>query len=197
MLHSGTQTLVTPRLTLRPLTLDDAQVMYTNWASDPTVTRYLRWEPHRSWAATAEYLNELASHYPEQDFYQWGITETRTGILLGSIGIQRCEPDDGWRFATAPLGEAWDVGYAIGHKWWGHGYATEALCALRDYWFTHTDSPWLCCSHAVENVASGAVMQKAGFHYDHDATYHKYDGTAVPCRVYALLKEDWNGQFNR
>ena len=31
-------------------------------------------------------------------------------------------------------------------------------------------------------------MQKAGFTYHHDATYHKFDGTPVPCRAYFLLR---------
>lgn len=39
--HKGTQTLTTPRLTLRPFLLTDAQDMFDNWASDPEVTKYL------------------------------------------------------------------------------------------------------------------------------------------------------------
>ena len=60
-----------------------------------------------------------------------------------------------------------------------------------DYWFTRTDSTWLACYHALGNPASGAVMQKAGFVYSHDATYHKFDGTPVPCRTYLLTREAW------
>jgi len=49
---------------------------------------------------------------------------------------------------------------------------------------------WLAAIHDNENVASGAVLQKAGFVYDHDVIDHKFDGTAVPCRAYHLVKED-------
>lgn len=38
---------------------------------------------------------------------------------------------------------------------------TEALCAVRDYWFNTVDAPWLAAIHANENVASSAVLQKA------------------------------------
>ena len=38
--------------------------------------------------------------------------------------------------------------------------------------------------------APGAVLQKAGFVYDHDTTNHKFDGTPVPCRAYHLTKEE-------
>ena len=42
MRHAGTQTLETDRLFLRQLLPEDAEQMYTNWASDPEVTRFLR-----------------------------------------------------------------------------------------------------------------------------------------------------------
>lgn len=192
MHHCGTKSITTSRLVLRPLTIDDAEMMFNNWANDPEVTRYLRWPPHRSWPESAEILNEWSKHYIDPGFYQWGITERKTGILFGSMSVFKAAPNAGWRFDAAPLGEAWEAGYCIGRKWWGRGLATEALCAVRDYWFTGTDSPWLTCLHDIENVASGAVMQKAGFRYDHDATDHKFDGTAVPCRVYFITREDWN-----
>ena len=47
MRHAGTQDIETPRLLLRRLLPEDAPQMYANWASDPEVTRYLRWEPHK------------------------------------------------------------------------------------------------------------------------------------------------------
>ena len=47
MRHAGTQTIETERLLLRPLTPEDAPMMYANWANDPDVTRWLRWEPHK------------------------------------------------------------------------------------------------------------------------------------------------------
>ena len=38
MRHAGTQTIETERLLLRPLTPEDAPMMYANWANDPDVT---------------------------------------------------------------------------------------------------------------------------------------------------------------
>ena len=47
MRHAGTHDIETPRLLLRRLTPADAPAMYRNWANDPAVTRFLRWEPHK------------------------------------------------------------------------------------------------------------------------------------------------------
>lgn len=191
MKHCGTQELETGRLLLRRLTMDDSEMMFNNWASDPEVTRYLRWNAHRSWAETAEILNEWEKHYVEPTFYQWGVENKRSGVLMGSISLF---PDEelktGWHLNTERLGPVWEVGYALGRKWWNNGYMTEALCAVRDYWFNTVDAPWLAAIHANENVASSAVLQKAGFVYDHDVIDHKFDGTAAPCRAYHLVKED-------
>ena len=126
MNHCGTRNLETPRLLLRPLTLDDAQMMYDNWASDPAVTKYLRWEPHPSWVYTAELLHEWSKHYADPAYYQWGICEKDTGVLFGSLCLGPGETDPVWQ---QPM---WEPGYCIGRRWWNQGYTTEALCAVRD-----------------------------------------------------------------
>ena len=41
MKHCGTRILETERLILRRLTMDDAEAMFRNWASDPEVTKFL------------------------------------------------------------------------------------------------------------------------------------------------------------
>lgn len=67
MQHLGTRLLRTQRLVLRRMTLDDCHDMYKNWACDPAVTRYLRWDAHRDWTVTAEFLHlvELQYQNPE------------------------------------------------------------------------------------------------------------------------------------
>ena len=106
MKHCGTQELETGRLLLRRLSIDDSEMMYNNWASDKQVTRYLRWNAHRSWGETAEILNEWEKHYEEPTFYQWGITDKHTGVLFGSISLF---PDPaqkaGWHLNTERLGD--------------------------------------------------------------------------------------------
>ena len=57
MRHTGTLELETDRLLLRRLLSQDAPQMYENWANDPAVTRFLRWEPHKSPAETRELLS--------------------------------------------------------------------------------------------------------------------------------------------
>lgn len=193
MRHAGTQQIETERLLLRKLLPQDADMMYANWASDPEVTRYLRWEPHKSADATRELLAAWATLYPNLDHYQWAIVEKTSGQVFGSVSICNSllgEPQQKTAWPKMDLSQGiWEPGYCIGKRWWNKGYMTEAFRAVVEFWFTHTDSQWLACCHAVNNPASGKVMEKAGFVYDHDAEYHRFDGTAVPCRTYYLTRE--------
>lgn len=187
MTHLGTVPLQTERLTLRRLTFDDCRTMFDHWAGDPQVTRYLRWNAHRDWTVTAEYLYEMEKCYADSAFYNWGIC-LQDGTLIGTIGVGRAERSaaEGWQTLPEALRhtEIWESGYALGRTWWGCGYATEAMKAVLEFWFNQVHGPWLFICHANENPASRRVIEKAGFLYDHDAVYHKYDGTPVPCRAY-------------
>lgn len=191
MRHCGTHTIETERLILRPLTLDDAEPMFHNWAGDPDVTRYLRWDYHTSWTVTYEYLYLLEKEYQKPTCYQWGITEKVTGILMGTISIQPAELDSEWLEMGLDPDNLWEPGYALGTKWWGRGYALEALRAVCEYWFQNTDSRWLVACHHCDNLASGQVLQRAGFLLDHAAVYHKFDGTPVDCDTYFLDGKDF------
>lgn len=193
MQHLGTVPLRTQRLALRRLSLDDCHAMFEHWAGDPLVARYVRWDAHRDWTVTAEYLHEVEKCYADPKVYNWGIC-LADGTLIGTVGIGPAEKAaaEGWRGLPPALRgtEVWEPGYALGRAWWGQGYATEALCAVRDFWFARVGGPWLSICHAKGNPASGRVIQKAGFLYDHDAVYHRYDGTEVLCRTYYLTNPD-------
>lgn len=196
MRHAGTQTIETERLLLRRLLPEDAGMMYRNWASDPAVTRYLRWAPHKTPDDTRALLTAWAELYANADYYQWAIVEKDTDEVFGSISLfdaraqqQNRSGAEIWRTPGLHFADGiWESGYCIGRPWWGKGYMTEALRAVVRYWFTRTDGGWLACGHAAKNPASGAVMRKAGFVYDHESVYHKFDGTPVPCRVYCLTR---------
>ncbi|MBQ7860047.1 MAG: GNAT family N-acetyltransferase [Faecalibacterium sp.] len=195
MRHAGTQTIETQRLLLRRLTPADAPAMFRNWASDPEVTRFLRWDPHPDAEMTRQLLAAWAELYPNPDYYQWAIVEKATGEVFGSFSLmddalnEQVRPEL-WNIPGLDFTHSqWEVGYCIGKAWWNKGFMTEALRAVMDYIFEQTDIGWIASCHAVDNPASGRVMEHAGFVYDHNDLYHRFDGTPVECRVYALTRE--------
>lgn len=203
MRHAGTQTIETERLLLRRLLPEDAGAMYRNWASDPEVTKYLRWEPHQSPSETRALLAAWAELYANPDYYQWAITEKAGGDAFGAISLfdERLDSYDRrtaacWQAAGLDCsGGVWEPGYCLGRRWWGQGYATEALRAVVRYWFAETDGGWLACCHAAANPASGAVIRKAGFQPDGEGIRHKFDGTPVDCLFYHLTRAAYEQRY--
>lgn len=104
MRHAGTQEIETPRLLLRRLLPSDAPMMYANWASDPEVTRWLRWTPHKDVAETRELLSAWALLYPNEDYYQWAIVEKASGQVFGSISIYNSLAGEPQQKAECPGG---------------------------------------------------------------------------------------------
>ena len=70
MKHVGTVKIETPRLILRKFTLDDAEKMFTNWASSENVTKYLPWSAYKSVDGVIDYLKNLQNNYLSDYFYR-------------------------------------------------------------------------------------------------------------------------------
>ena len=154
MTHLGTETLRTQRLILRPFTVDDAQAMYENWASDERVTRYLTWCPHESPAATRQLLELWHAAYEKPDYYNWAIQYE--GTPIGSIGVVDLNERS----------ERAELGYCIGHAYWNKGVMTEAVTSVLDFLFARVGVHRVTISHAVKNPASGNVARKCGLTFE-------------------------------
>ena len=72
-----------------------------------------------------------------------------------------------------------EVGYFIGKDWWAKGVATSALVLHLQELQNLGFSGKVVAGHAVENIASGRVLQKAGFIRDGESEFILPDGTTV------------------
>ena len=68
MNHIGTIRLETDRLILRRFTIEDAEEMFHNWASDDEVTKYLTWPTHQNVEMTIGYINYCIQGYADPAF---------------------------------------------------------------------------------------------------------------------------------
>jgi len=58
-----------------------------------------------------------------------------------------------------------EIGYWLGVKFWGKGYATEAVRAVIDHVFTDLDCEAIQSAARVTNPASRRVLEKCGFQW--------------------------------
>jgi ribosomal-protein-alanine N-acetyltransferase len=156
MKHLGTQIIETSRLILRPFTLEDAQAMYENWASDPEVTKYMTWPTHFGVEISSMVLSDWTSHYAEENYYQWAIVLKELGQPIGSISVVRFHDR---------IGKA-EVGYCVGKRWWHRGIMTEALGAVIRFLLHEVGFNRVEACHDPNNPNSGKVMAKCGMRFE-------------------------------
>ena len=130
MNKTGTQRLETHRLILRRYRTEDAEDMFSNWASDPEVTRFLTWPPHKSIDVTRFVLNDWIAKYDDGRFFHWAIELKETGEPIGCIGyLLKGE-------SNIDIGEnEAEAGYWIAKPYWNKGICTDALKLMIDYCF--------------------------------------------------------------
>ena len=181
MKHVGTKTIETARLTLRRLELADAEMMFRNWTGDDKVTRFLRWDAHKTIDETKNMIQQWVGRYQDDATYYWGMY-LKNGEMIGSIGIT----------ITSEYDRSGSLGYKIGSRWWNQGYASEAAGAVVDYMFRNTDVERIDSFSSVENPASRKVMEKIGMRYE-GLLRHYYQTRAgfQDCTLYAIIRKEW------
>ena len=171
----------TERLFLRPLTTSDAEAEFV-WLSDPEVNRFM---PYNLYTSVEQAVAWLRSVEECEDEYHFGFVRKADGLLIGAGSIG---PKNDRTYAMA---DAWEFGYNLRRDCWNQGYATEATRAMIDFAHQTFGVKDFYANHAIENPASGRVMEKVGCTFLHFSEYSTFDGTQTfPAKVWALHLED-------
>jgi RimJ/RimL family protein N-acetyltransferase len=143
-------TLTTERLLLRPFSEDDVAPLHA-LMQDADVMRYVgdRRGPtlQETWRAVAGWIG----HWALRGYGLWAVVERDTGEVIGRAGL--INPID-W---PGP-----EVGYLLGKRWWGRGYATEAAAAAMAWGFTTIGFERLISLIDPANAPSIAVAERLG-----------------------------------
>ena len=144
-------TLLTPRLTLRPLNLEDAPIVQRlagEWEIAETTERI----PHPYENGMAEeWIRTQQQAFNKKESVALAITLKADSTLIGAIGFEIDQP---YRCA--------EIGYWIGMPYWGHGYCTEAASEMLRYAFQDLGMKRVQGRTMTKNPASGRVLEKIG-----------------------------------
>ena len=140
--------LETQRLVLRAPQLEDAKAIAA-LANDRRVAENTARIPHPYRVSDAE--SWIVGSAAELDSETYLIT-LANGSVIGGCGFDM-------RDGVA------EIGYWLGARHWGKGYATEAVRALIDHAFTDLDCEALQAAARVTNPASRRVLEKCGFQW--------------------------------
>jgi ribosomal-protein-alanine N-acetyltransferase len=181
MRHLGTIQLETKRLVLRKFTMNDAELMYKNWAHDDEVTKYLTWKSHKNIETTRNILENWITNYSKENFYQWAIVLKETNEPIGSISAVK--QDDEIRMVH--------IGYCIGKKWWHKGITSEALKIVITFFFEKVGVNRIESRHDPKNPHSGKVMEKCGMKYEGTMRQADINNQGIcDCCEYGIIAED-------
>ena len=154
-MNKGTVTLETERLILRKIKLSDYNDIFNCWTSDYNVSKYVTWNPHKTKEETKKVTNYWVNDYDNDYSYRWLVVLRNTNETIGMIDVVA----KNLQYMTA------EVGYCYGSKFWGNGYATEALKIVINY--LHSEGFHVVyAQHFNSNTASGKVMKKAEMEYE-------------------------------
>jgi ribosomal-protein-alanine N-acetyltransferase len=174
-------TLMTPRLTLRPFTLDDApavQRLAGAWEIAETTANIPY--PYEDGMAE-EWISTHQERFDKGEAVSLAITLSTDGRLMGAIGLHINESQ---RLA--------EIGYWIGKPYWNQGYATEAAQEVLRYAFEVLDLNRVQARHMTRNPASGRVMQKIGMQYEGTLRQSIFRwGKFEDAAMYSILRDEY------
>lgn len=172
----NTPTLETKKLILRPFCMEDAQAVFDGWESDPDVAKYMFWTSHNNIEKTKEWLAFEITQIEKDDWYRFALVEKESNELIGT-GLIYYEEEVA----------SWEIGYNLAKRFWGKGYATEAMTEILSFAKNELAISEVVGRYAKENPASGNVMKKLGFVYEKDIPYECNDGAVlrqgIQCRL--------------
>jgi RimJ/RimL family protein N-acetyltransferase len=155
-------TLETPRLTLRPITLDDTDALLAVWG-DPVA---MRWYP-------APLNREEMAHRILQQMERYQSGTGQLGIVVKESGalIGNCGPV--WHDVMGV--QELEIGYSVRRDHWGKGYASEAALAALAYVrdSLHKSNPISLIR--TGNLPSRRVAEKNGAHLEKTVFWRDYD----------------------
>jgi [ribosomal protein S5]-alanine N-acetyltransferase len=171
---SGMDDIVTDRLRLRPLGVEDLDA-YAGIMGDPEVgkwfpkgTSYTREESEKS-------LSSIMEHWDKYGFGIWAVRTRGSPTLLGRCGLN----------TVTEIGEV-EVDFAFSKAFWGRGYGTESARAALLFGFQNLSLKVIIGLAKPDNTASRRVLEKIGMHFVGNIRLWGID-----CTYYAISESEY------
>lgn len=136
--------------------------------SDPEVKQFFP-DGARNRAKTEDMINRFINAYSENGLPCFLLFDLKSGEFIGRAG-----------FGLTESGEI-EVGYVLHKKFWGKGYASEAVAKLLAYAKEHVNEEYIIAYADVNNIGSTRVMEKCGMTY-----YKTAIAKGIMCKFYKI-----------
>jgi len=144
------EVMTTTRLKLRPPAISDAGAIFSAYAQDPAVCRYMIWKPHASIVVTQTFLSRCVDMWNAGARLPYIVTKLNDDTPIGML--------EAWC-----LGAKVEMGYVLARKHWGKGLMPEAILALAGAALSDPGIFRIQATCDVDNIPSQRALEKAGF----------------------------------
>lgn len=176
--------LKTERLVLRPLALDDVDLLWPD-ISDPDISRQMAWEAHTERSQTIDFLKNEVARREAGKGITWAVLKDGSFCgIFSLIGLVR-------RHRALTYNKA-ELAYWLSRKYQRQGIMTEAgRCVLR-FAFGELNLHKLFVSHFSDNLASENLIRRLGFRYvGEQVEEFQKDGVWHNHKLYELLESEF------
>lgn len=151
--------LLTERLCLRPLTLDDANDLLVI-TGDPIAMQYYP-APKTREESDAWLQRSLDCFRNHDGLGLWAIEQRETGTFLGVAGIVPQDVEGTCEY---------EIGYLLQRRHWGRGFATEAASAWLHHGLHERNFSRLVSLIGADNTPSRRVAERLGMRIERTVT---------------------------
>jgi Acetyltransferases, including N-acetylases of ribosomal proteins len=167
--------LITDRLLLRKISLDDAEDMLLLRSNDEAI-KYI----HKPKLKSVDEAIELIKIMNSPDRIQWGITLKNENKVIGAMGYHKIIKE---HFRA-------EIGYMLHPDYWNTGIISEAIAKVIDHGFNEMKLHSIEAIINPENTISRKILQK--FSFIKEAYFKEnffFEGKFYDSEVYSLLKK--------
>ena len=172
-----TPKLETDRLILREIHSNDAEIVFNCWMQDENVSRYMWWKASDDINEAISFVEFELGNVENDKWNRWIIVLKGTNEIIGTCLLFFNDEE-----------KHWDISYNLGKIFWGKGYATEAMSIVIKYAVEEMNIREISTMYAIENQASGHVLQKLGFQCIKEVPYECNGGDIVTTGKLCIYK---------
>lgn len=152
-------TITTPRLMLRPFTLEDSVPLH-RILNEPNILQYFPHTDPPYMERVRKLIERQVTQWTEYHLGWWAVLPNGQDELIGWNGLQY----------IPETGEV-EVGYLLSKQYWRHGYATEGAKASLGFGFETLKLREIIGLTHPQNRASQNVLKKCGMKYSQQKEY--------------------------
>ena len=175
--------LVTPRLSIEPLTLGD-MYSFVGYRQDHEIARYQSWETDYSLTQAAELIeSQQGVKIPRSgDWLQLAIHDRMSGALLGDLGLHALHAAEG----------SYEIGVTLAAEQQGKGFAREAARRLLEFLFNEVGATTVSANCDNRNAASTKLLEALGFRNVPEKGWSEmFKGESVVMEFFEMTPPNW------